>query len=92
LARVALSDRDLLIGATSQLDETEATVLTTAEREVLALLIAGSTNADIADRRRTSPNTVAKQVRAIFDVFGVRSRSELLARLNERYKACSVGK
>ncbi|HEV2365181.1 MAG TPA: LuxR C-terminal-related transcriptional regulator [Caulobacteraceae bacterium] len=91
LARVALSDTDVLIGAAPRLDETRISGLTTAEREVLALLIAGSTNADIGRRRGTSPNTVAKQVQAIFRAFGARSRGELLARLNEQYRHASVG-
>jgi DNA-binding CsgD family transcriptional regulator len=83
LARVALAGDDFLIGATPQVDETKLDRLTVAEREVMALLIAGSTNRDIAQRRATSPNTVANQVQAIFRVFGARSRGELLARLKE---------
>jgi len=91
LARVALADGALLIGTTPRLDETQLSGLTTAERDVLALLIAGSTNNDIAQRRATSPNTVANQVQAIFRTFGARSRGELLARLNDQYKPASVG-
>jgi DNA-binding NarL/FixJ family response regulator len=45
------------------------------------LLIAGSTNRDIAMRRATSARTVANQVQAIFRKYGVRSRSELIALL-----------
>ncbi|HEY3798798.1 MAG TPA: helix-turn-helix transcriptional regulator [Caulobacteraceae bacterium] len=91
LASVALAGDDLLIGATPRLDETKLSSLTAAEREVTALLIAGSTNDDIAHRRATSPNTVANQVQSIFRTFGARSRGELLARLNEQYKPSSVG-
>jgi len=91
LARIALAGDDLLIGATPRLDETKLTVLTPAQREVVALLIAGSTNNDIAKRRGTSPNTVANQVQAIFRTFGARSRGELLARMNEQYKLSRVG-
>jgi DNA-binding NarL/FixJ family response regulator len=91
LARVALAGDALLIGATERLDETKLAALTSAQREVVALLIAGSTNKDIAQRRATSPNTVANQVQAIFRTFGARSRGELLARLNDQYKISSVG-
>ncbi len=91
LARVALADDTLLIGATPRLDEAQLSGLTAAGREVLALLIAGSTNNDIARRRGTSPNTVANQVQAIFRTFGARSRGELLAGLNDRFKPNSVG-
>jgi DNA-binding NarL/FixJ family response regulator len=91
LARVALAGDTLLIGATPRLDETKLAGLTSAQREVVALLIAGSTNNDIAQRRATSPNTVANQVQAIFRTFGARTRGELVARLNEQYKLSSVG-
>jgi len=91
LARVAMGGGTLLIGATPRLDETKLAGLTLAQREVVALLIAGSTNNDIAHRRATSPNTVANQVQAIFRAFGARSRGELLARLNDQYKLSSVG-
>ena len=37
---------------------------------------------DIAQRRATSPNTIANQVQGIYRKFAVRSRGELLARLN----------
>jgi DNA-binding CsgD family transcriptional regulator len=91
LARVVVADDVLLIGATPQLDETQLSGLTVAERGVLALLIAGSTNNDIAKRRATSPNTVANQVQTIFRKFDARSRGELLAHLNDRYPPISVG-
>jgi DNA-binding NarL/FixJ family response regulator len=84
LAEIAVAGDALLIGATPLLDEARLTGLTEAERSVLGLLIAGSTNADIATRRATSSRTVANQVQAIFRKFGVRSRSELMARLSDR--------
>jgi DNA-binding NarL/FixJ family response regulator len=58
--------------------------LTDAERQVVAHLVAGSTNGDIARRRGTSENTVANQVYAIFLKLGVRSRAELAARLQAK--------
>lgn len=53
--------------------------LTKAERDVLALLLAGLSNAEIARQRRTSVRTVANQVASIFQKLGVSSRSELAA-------------
>jgi DNA-binding CsgD family transcriptional regulator len=53
--------------------------LTPAEREVLALLLDGRSNAEIAIERRTSVRTVANQVAALFRKLGVSSRRELVA-------------
>jgi DNA-binding CsgD family transcriptional regulator len=91
LAKIGVADDVLLIGATPQLEDAKLTSLTEAERAVLALLIAGSTNGDIAARRAVSPRTVANQVQAIFRKFGARSRSDLMARLSERPAAGGVG-
>jgi DNA-binding NarL/FixJ family response regulator len=82
LAEIVVGKDTLLMGATPRLDETKLAGLTSAEREVTALLIAGSTNHDIAQRRATSARTVANQVQAIFRRCGARSRSELIARLS----------
>ena len=71
----------LLVGAYPLIDERWIKVLTEAEREVTAQIIAGSTNADIARRRDASEHTVANQVQAIFRKLEVRSRGELAARL-----------
>jgi DNA-binding CsgD family transcriptional regulator len=55
--------------------------LTPAEREVLAHLVRGDSNAAIAEARRTRTRTVANQIAAIFRKLGVHSRAELIARL-----------
>lgn len=54
-------------------------VLTEAEREVCRLMLGGHGNAEIAQTRGTSPNTVKNQVAAIFQKLGVGSRAELAA-------------
>ncbi len=54
--------------------------LTAAERAVLALLLAGQTNAEVAVKRRRSARTVGKQIDAIYRKLGVHSRGELAAR------------
>ncbi|RKT47613.1 regulatory LuxR family protein [Thiocapsa rosea] len=81
LAEVAIRDNRLLIGSYPLLPEASVQPLTNAERDILAALLAGSTNADIAGRRAVAARTVANQVQAIFRKLGVRSRGELAARL-----------
>lgn len=82
MAEISVGNGTLLIGSAPRLEETKLAGLSTAERAVLGLLIAGSTNRDIAMRRATSVRTVANQVQAIFRKYGVRSRSELISRLS----------
>ncbi len=53
--------------------------LTPAEREVARLLLAGLSNAGIANRRATRVRTVAKQVASVYSKLGVGSRLELFA-------------
>ncbi|MGB0909222.1 MAG: LuxR C-terminal-related transcriptional regulator [Nitrospirales bacterium] len=81
LAEISLRGEQLLVGAYPLINEDHVKGLTEAEREVLAHLIAGSTNNDIAQRRQTTENTVANQVKAIFRKLEVSSRSELATRV-----------
>ena len=81
LAEVAVSGERLLVGAYPLVDKRLVEKLTDAEREVVAHLVTGSTNSDIANRRRTSENTVANQVHSVYLKLGVHSRAELAARL-----------
>jgi DNA-binding NarL/FixJ family response regulator len=55
--------------------------LSTAEREVCRLLLAGATNAEIAKQRGTAVRTIANQVASILRKVGAASRSELPAAL-----------
>jgi DNA-binding CsgD family transcriptional regulator len=55
--------------------------LTDAEREVVALVLEGSSNADIARQRSTSTRTVANQIASILRKLAVKNRSELVHRL-----------
>ena len=59
-------------------------MLTPAERDVVALVVSGCSNAEVAARRRTSAHTVANQMAAIFRKLGVGSRRELLGRVAPR--------
>ena len=58
--------------------------LTAAERDIVARILAGSSHADIARSRGTSPRTVSKQVEALYRKVGVQSRAQLVARLAGR--------
>jgi len=55
--------------------------LTQAERQIVAGVLNGRTNAAIATARRTSCRTVANQLAAIYRKLGVSSRWELAARV-----------
>ncbi len=79
LAEVSVNGEELLVGAYPLINEDRIKLLTAAECEVLAHLVAGSTNGDIAQRRKTSEYTVANQVQSIFRKLQVTSRSELAA-------------
>ena len=58
--------------------------LTAAERSVLEGMLAGLSNAEIAEQRGSSVRTVANQVASVFRKLGVTSRSELAALLASR--------
>lgn len=81
MAEIIVGNETLLLASSPLVDERNLSSLTDAERDVVSHLIAGSTNADIAERRGTSVNTVAAQVQAIYRKCGARSRSELATRL-----------
>jgi DNA-binding CsgD family transcriptional regulator len=53
--------------------------LTKAEREVAGLVVVGLSNEAIAQRRKVSLRTIAKQVSSIYRKLAVRSRRELSA-------------
>ncbi|MGR9109083.1 MAG: helix-turn-helix transcriptional regulator, partial [Gammaproteobacteria bacterium] len=80
LAEISIAGEELLFGAYPLINENRVTSLTEAERAVLTHLLSGSTNDDIARRRKTSRHTVANQIQSIFDKLQVRSRGELAAR------------
>ena len=55
--------------------------LSPAERDVAARVAAGQSNRQIAEARGTSPNTVANQLRRLYTLFDVHSRTDLARRL-----------
>jgi DNA-binding CsgD family transcriptional regulator len=54
--------------------------LTPSEREVVAAVLRGVSNAALARARGVSLRTIANQLASAFSKLGVRSRSELAAR------------
>lgn len=64
------------------------TILTETEREVVLEIMRGESNATIAHARRTSVNTVANQIAAIFGKLAVNSRAELTAKLHRACAKC----
>lgn len=89
LAESLVQGEQLLIGTYPLMHTDHVATLTDAERAVLAALLAGSTNRDIAQRRNCSEHTVANQVQAIFRKVGARSRSELPVRLQCEAYGCT---
>jgi DNA-binding CsgD family transcriptional regulator len=61
--------------------------LTMSEREILAQVLGGRSNAAIASARGTSPRTIANQLAAIYSKLGVRSRRQLGAKRDDAGKA-----
>lgn len=59
------------------------TTLTDAERAIAHLLLSGLSNEEIADARRRSVTTIAKQVASVFRKLGVCSRAELASRAHD---------
>ncbi|MFO0740209.1 MAG: helix-turn-helix transcriptional regulator [Labilithrix sp.] len=58
--------------------------LSASEEEILRGIALGKTNAEIAKKRGTSPRTVANQVAALLEKFGVGSRHELVLAMSRR--------
>jgi DNA-binding NarL/FixJ family response regulator len=55
--------------------------LTASEQDILARLLRGDSNREIAGARGTSARTVANQLQGIYRKHGVYSRTELIAQL-----------
>ncbi len=60
-------------------DGEQPRALSAVESEVVALVLQGHSNREIAVLRRTSVRTVANQVASVYRKLGVRSRLELVA-------------
>ena len=81
LASLAHQEATRLIGGSlARFEEPHPSQLTLRVRHVLACLLEGDTDKQIATRLGLSPHTVNQYTKQIFRHFGVTSRSELLAR------------
>lgn len=71
--------RGLVIDVPVEPDDLPA-CLTSSEREVVTLILAGMSSQQIAERRRRSYRTVANQLAAVYRKLQVAGRAELVAR------------
>jgi DNA-binding NarL/FixJ family response regulator len=55
--------------------------LTRRESEIIACLVAGASNRDIADSLAVSENTIKTHLKSIFQKLNVRSRTQAMARV-----------
>ena len=61
---------------------TDLSKLTQAERAVMALVVEGLSNAQVAKQRKTAVRTVANQLQSLFRKLKVGSRAELIAKVS----------
>jgi DNA-binding CsgD family transcriptional regulator len=79
LAALISSDGDIAILSFELPLRGQQASLTLAESEIVPLLLAGRTNAEISAMRGTTPRTIANQVASVYRKLGVASRLELVA-------------
>jgi DNA-binding NarL/FixJ family response regulator len=76
---VVASDAELVVFSYARQPPAGRPLLTDAESWILAAILEGKSNAEIAGARRRSVRTVANQVASLFRKLRVRSRGELAA-------------
>ena len=81
--RLAVGDQELLI-VTVDDSPLELEELTESENAVARAVVAGRSNGEIASERGVSAETVAHQLRAIYEKLGIASRFELVALMESR--------
>jgi DNA-binding NarL/FixJ family response regulator len=74
-----LHDEDTFVMSFELRGQEGRSKLTTAELDVIAYLLTGCSNSEIAGRRGTSPLTVANQVASILKKLALQSRLEVIA-------------
>ncbi|WP_242342131.1 helix-turn-helix domain-containing protein [Anaeromyxobacter terrae] len=79
--RLEIDGEELVLLEWTTAFSSSASPLSRAEAEVARLVLGGASNAAIAAGRGRDLGTVAKQVSSAFRKLGVRSRSELYAKL-----------
>lgn len=81
--RLAVGDQELLI-VTVDDSPLELEELTESENAVARAVVAGRSNGEIASEPGVSAETVANQLRAIYEKHGIASRFELVALMESR--------
>lgn len=81
--RLAVGDQELLI-VTVDDSPLELEELTESENAVARAVVAGHSNGQIASEPGVSAETVANQLRAIYEKLGIASRFELVALMESR--------
>jgi DNA-binding NarL/FixJ family response regulator len=74
------TERRLIVIELTPPDSSVFGPLCPSERDVARQVALGRSNAEIAERRGSSPRTVANQIGTIFDTLAVQSRAELVRR------------
>ncbi len=82
IARFSLGPEEFAVISLPMPDSAALSSLSSSEREVAALALAGRSNRSIAEQRGTSPRTIANQIQSIYRKLGVGSRTELAARVS----------
>lgn len=77
LSRLAVGTAEVVVLSYPVAAQAELSRLTTAESEIVSLLVRGCSNAEIAAHRGTTVRTVSKQVDSVYKKLGVHSRAEL---------------
>ena len=94
-ATLGVATRAVLTGqfvfpASGAVGETD-TVLSTREKQVLAMVVLGCTNAEIAAALHVAETTVKSHLTSVFRKLGVRSRSEASARVLDPQSGLGLG-
>jgi DNA-binding CsgD family transcriptional regulator len=76
-SRLKVGPDEYLVLSFSHADMRRLSGLSPTEQEIVHHLVAGCSNAEIAQLRRTSVRTVANQVASVYRKLRVRGRSEL---------------
>jgi DNA-binding CsgD family transcriptional regulator len=82
LKRVDIAGDAFLVGSYGDVGVSRLARLTEAERDVALRLLSGATNESIARARGSTVNTIANQIKSVFEKFGVNNRAELAAVLS----------
>lgn len=84
ICELSLSDERFVVISMPVYDSACAVGLTPGERDIVARILLGQSNQEIANARGSRLSTVSNQVYSIFDKLGVESRTQLAERMVPR--------